>query len=88
MNLKGDFEGSFLGSIMQLLCDDQRTGILRVRNENRESRVIFKEGNIVYAMGSHKEARLGSILRRDGVLLEEQLKNSVLIPKPEEQKKH
>lgn len=81
MNLQGDFDGSFLGNIMQLLCDDQRTGILRVKSENRESRVVFKEGTIVYAIGSHKEARLGAILRRDGVLSEKQLKKCLMTAK-------
>lgn len=66
MNLKGDYEGSSLNSILQLLCDDQRTGILRVTSGDKQSRVVFKEGTIVYAIGSHKEARLGSILRRAG----------------------
>ena len=85
MNLQGDFEGAFLSNIMQLLCDDQRTGILRVTSGDKHSRVIFKEGNIVYAMGSYKEARLGAILRRDGVLSEEHLKKCLLAAKETKQ---
>lgn len=81
MNLKGDYEGSSLNSILQLLCDDQRTGILRVTSGDKQSRVVFKEGTIVYAIGSHKEARLGAILRRDGVLSEEHLKKCLLTAK-------
>ena len=85
MNLKGDYEGSSLNSILQLLCDDQRTGILRVTSGEKQSRVVFKEGTIVYAIGSHKEARLGAILRRDGVLSEEHLKKCLLSAKETKQ---
>ncbi len=73
MNLQGDFEGLFLTSILQLLCNDQKTGLLRVTSGKSESRVYFEEGTIIYASGSQKEARLGYILRRDGIISAEQL---------------
>ncbi|MBF0467593.1 MAG: DUF4388 domain-containing protein [Desulfamplus sp.] len=73
MNLQGDFEGLFLTSILQLLCNDQKTGLLRVTSGDNECKVFFEEGTIVYASGSQKEARLGYILRRDGIISAEQL---------------
>ncbi|MBF0232316.1 MAG: DUF4388 domain-containing protein [Desulfamplus sp.] len=73
MNLQGDFEGLFLTSILQLLCNDQKTGLLRVTSGDNECKVFFEEGTIVYASGSQKESRLGYILRRDGIISVEQL---------------
>ena len=77
MNLQGEFEGSFLTSILQLLCDDQNTGILLVSCGRKECKVIFKEGAIVYAQSSRKKARLGALLRRDGIISAVQLKDAV-----------
>ncbi|MBF0378342.1 MAG: DUF4388 domain-containing protein [Desulfamplus sp.] len=73
MNLQGDFEGLFLTSILQLLCNDQKTGLLRVTSGDNECKVFFEEGTIVYASGSQKESRLGYILRQDGIISAEQL---------------
>ncbi|MBU0910653.1 MAG: DUF4388 domain-containing protein, partial [Proteobacteria bacterium] len=77
MNLQGEFEGSFLTSILQLLCDDQNTGILQVSCGRKECQVMFKEGTIVYAQSSQKRARLGALLRRDGLISAVQLKDAV-----------
>ncbi|RJX32902.1 MAG: DUF4388 domain-containing protein [Desulfurivibrio sp.] len=77
MNLQGEFDGSFLTSILQLLCDDQNTGILHVSCGRKECKVIFKEGTIVYAQSSRKRARLGALLRRDGLISALQLKEAV-----------
>ena len=79
MNLQGDFEGLFLTSILQLLCNDQKTGVLRVSSGNNECKVFFEEGTIVHASGSQKESRLGYILRRDGVISAEQLQKCLTL---------
>lgn len=73
MNLQGDFEGLTLASILQLLCNDQKTGVLTVTCEGDESRVFFEEGTIIYATASLKEARLGYLMRNDGVISAQQL---------------
>ncbi len=78
MNLQGDFEGPFLTSILQLLCDDQNTGILQVNCGTRECKVFFREGTIVYAQSSSKEARLGAILRREKIISAEQLQDALI----------
>lgn len=77
MNLQGDFEGSFLTSILQLLCDEQNTGILQVRCGGKECKVIFNGGTIIYAQCSQKNHRLGALLSRDGVITEEQLNDAL-----------
>ncbi len=79
MNLQGDFEGLFLTSILQLLCNDQKSGLLRVTSGNNECKVFFEEGTIVYAAGSQKESRLGYILRRDGIISAEQLQKCLAL---------
>jgi len=79
MNLQGDFEGLFLTSILQLLCNDQKTGLLRVTSGENECKVFFEAGTIVYASGSQKESRLGYILRRDGIISAEQLQKCLTL---------
>ena len=79
MNLQGDFEGLFLTSILQLLCNDQKTGLLRVTSGDNECKVFFEEGTIVYASGSQKESRLGYILRQDGIISAEQLQKCLAL---------
>ncbi len=81
MNLQGDFEGLTLASVLQLLCNDQKTGVLTVTCENEKSRVFFEKGTIVYASASLKEARLGFLLRNDGIISAQQLQNCIAFAK-------
>jgi len=83
MNLQGDFEGLTLASILQLLCNDQKTGVLTVTSDTEESRVFFDQGTIVYASASLKEARLGSLMRADGVISADQLQKCLAQAKEE-----
>jgi len=83
MNLQGDFEGLTLASILQLLCNDQKTGVLTVTSDDEESRVFFDQGTIVYASASLKEARLGSLMRADGVISADQLQKCLSLAKEE-----
>ena len=73
MNLQGDFEGLTLASILQLLCNDQKTGILTVTNGEDTSRVFFDQGTIVYATSPLKQARLGFLLQNAGVISGQQM---------------
>ncbi len=79
MNLQGDFEGLNLASIFQLLCNDQKTGFLRVTSGDRESRVFFEQGTIVHASASLKEARLGFLMRSDGIISAKQLQKCLAL---------
>ena len=83
MNLQGDFEGLTLASILQLLCNDQKTGILTVAREGEESRVYFDQGTIVYASAAVKQARLGFLLTNDGVISAQQLQKCLNYAKAE-----
>ncbi|MGD8881813.1 MAG: DUF4388 domain-containing protein [Desulfobacterales bacterium] len=77
MSLKGNFETFNLNSIFQLLGDDQKTGVLKVRNEDKEVRIYLKDGEIIYATGSHDTDRLGHFLKRKGIISQEQLQESL-----------
>jgi hypothetical protein len=81
MNLQGDFEGLTLASIFQLLCNDQKTGVLTVTCDKQESKVFFEQGTIVYATASLKEARLGYLMRNDGVISAQQLQKCLALAK-------
>lgn len=81
MNLQGDFEGLTLASILQLLCNDQKTGVLTVTCDDEKSRVFFEKGTIVYASASLKEARLGSLMRADGIISVQQLQKCLAVAK-------
>ncbi|MCK5163885.1 MAG: DUF4388 domain-containing protein [Desulfobacula sp.] len=83
MNLQGDFEGLTLASILQLLCNDQKTGVLTVTCDDEESRVFFEQGAIVYASASLKEARLGFLMRADGIISAQQLQKCLAFAKEE-----
>ncbi len=81
MNLQGDFEGLTLASIFQLLCNDQKTGILTVCYEDEQSRIFFEQGTIVYASASLKEAQLGYLMRNDGIVSVAQLQKCFALAK-------
>ncbi len=81
MNLQGDFEGLTLASILQLLCSDQKTGILTVTREDYESRVYFDQGTIIYASASGKHSRLGFLLSNDGLISAQQLQKCLSFAK-------
>ncbi len=83
MNLQGDFEGLTLASILQLLCNDQKTGVLTVTCDEEQSRVFFEQGTIVYASASLKEARLGYLMRSDGIISAQQLQRCLALAKEE-----
>ncbi len=85
MLLKGNFESFFLASILQLLYNDQKSGILRLKNEGNEIKIIFKEGDIVYAVGSAKETRLSFSLLKKGLVSKSQVEECLRLAKTRRQ---
>ena len=79
MNLNGDFEGLTLSSILQLLCNDQKTGVLTVSCDKEESKVFFEQGTIIYASASSEESRLGFLMRNDGIISANQLQKCLAL---------
>lgn len=68
MELKGSFEPASLASILQLLSNEERTGALKLTNGESEVKIFLKQGEVICAMGSQKETRLGTLLTRDGLI--------------------
>lgn len=83
MSLQGDFNGVTLASILQLLCNDQKTGILVATRGKDKSKVYFHKGTIVYATAGVKTNRLGFLLRNDGIISDQQLQKCLAFAKAE-----
>jgi hypothetical protein len=83
MPLTGNLETFNLNSIFQLLSDDQKTGVLKVRNQGKEIRIYIKDGKIIYATGSQKKDRLGQFLKNNNLISQEQLLASLKKAKTE-----
>lgn len=86
MSLKGNIETFYLSSILQLLAQDKKTGILTIAEKGRIVRVYIKNGNIVYAVGSQKEVRLGYLLRTKGIISAEELQKALTLAKQRNEK--
>ncbi len=75
MLLKGNFETFFLASILQLLCNDRKTGLLRVVNGKKEVKIVFQKGDIVYAVAQDSESRLGPMLLKKNMVSKKRLED-------------
>ncbi len=85
MTLKGNFETFYLNSIMQMLHNDKKTGVFRATNGKDEAFIYFNEGAVTYAMGSQREARLGYLLKKRGLISAEKLKSCLVSAKEKKQ---
>jgi hypothetical protein len=85
MALKGNFETFYLNNIMQLLHDDKKTGVFRATNGKDEVFIYFNEGAVIYAMGTQREARLGYLLKKRGLISAEKLKSCLASAKEKKQ---
>ena len=77
MQLKGNLDTSIIINILQLVCNDQKTGTLQVTDGDNVVKVIIKEGTIIYATGTQKAFRLGVFLKNAGIISGEQLEKSL-----------
>jgi len=68
MPLQGSIESIYLSSILQLLCNEAKTGMLRIWDAANEVKIYLHDGNIVYATSSRKQHRLGYLLRSKGLI--------------------
>jgi len=62
---------SIIADILQFICHEKKTGILRARQNATEYQIYFLEGKILYAIQPFKQARLGQLLMRDGITSKE-----------------
>ena len=73
MHLKGNFETASLTTILQMLSNDLKTGLLRLTNEENDVRIFFQEGVVIYARGTAQEHALGQMLLAKGTITAGQL---------------
>ena len=81
MPLSGDTETVYLFSILQLLCNDKKTGVLRVWKGIEDVKIYLNEGTIIYATGSQKKFRLGYLLRTSGIVSAQNIRKCLEIAK-------
>ena len=81
MSLSGNLSTFPIHSILQLMSEEQKTGLLQVTREGQEIKVYFKDGYVVYAIGARKENRLESLLLNDNLITEAQLNESLAMAK-------
>ena len=86
MTIKGELETFYLTTILQLLDNEQKTGVLELRNGGKEVKIFFYEGTIIYATSSERQFNLGNLLRRKGILSEDELEKCVKWAKKKKQK--
>ena len=85
MAIKGSLDTISLSGIIQLLCEENKSGLLRVKNDQGKFQIIFREGNIVYAVRPSKHDLLGELLKQDGRILENQIQHCLKISKEKDQ---
>ena len=73
MSLKGNLESFHCATILQLLCSESKTGVVQLKNGPYEIKIIFKQGNIIYAQEMGKKDRLSQTLVKNGIISSEQL---------------
>lgn len=74
MALTGNLETFYLTTILQLLHNDRKTGILRVTRDEEEIKLYIEDGAIIHASRTQEKNRLGDLLVKHGMITEKQLR--------------
>lgn len=77
MDLSGNLEHFGLPEILQLLSGAQKTGTLGIQKNEEVAMVYFRAGQVFYAYGPRRMARLGDLLVKAGRLTPAQLETAV-----------
>jgi len=78
MDLSGDLKTFYITTILQLLHNNAKSGMLRVWCEADEVRIFFQDGAIIYAVKSRHDNRLGQLLKQQGLIIDKQLRECLL----------
>lgn len=73
MPLKGDLRTIPITTVLQMLCDENKTGVLRAQNGAKQVKFFIQDGAVLCVMGTLERARLGSILRNSNLISKEDL---------------
>ena len=86
MAITGNIKTFYLSSLLQLLSNDKKTGILELTDGSDIIQVYLRDGTIINAFGSSRVERLTNYLRSEGIITEEQLEKSLKISAHTEKK--
>jgi len=86
MAISGNLKTFYLSSLLQLLSNDKKTGILELTDGHDIVQVYLREGTIINAFGSSRVDRLTNYLRSEGIITEEQLQKCMKISAHTEKK--
>lgn len=85
MSLEGHLEDLSLADIFQIIHLSKKSGVLTVESDTGKGRIVFHEGQILYASMYDRE-KLGERLVREGLIKETDLEKALRIQK--ERKSH
>ena len=80
MSLEGHLEDLSLADIFQIIHLSKKTGVLTVENSSSKGRIVFHEGQILYASLQSRE-KIGERLIREGLIEEKDLEAALRIQK-------
>ncbi len=86
MSLEGRLEDLSLPDIFQIISLSKRSGVLTVIRKEGTGRLVFNQGQLLYASSDNK-SRLGYTLVRKGIITNEDLENALRIQKAKGSKK-
>ncbi len=73
MSIKGELNTIPITTILQMLCDENKTGVLRAWRDRNQVKFFLKDGEVLCVMGTLKRARLGNILRNSNLVSQQNL---------------
>ncbi|MDA8175327.1 MAG: DUF4388 domain-containing protein [Nitrospiraceae bacterium] len=78
MALEGNLREFGLADILQLIYYQRKTGVLTVTSSMDKVKLLFYEGNIVFAESSRRgESRIGRLMIKKGMITQEQLDSAL-----------
>lgn len=80
MSLEGRLEDLGLPDLFQIIGMSKRSGILTLIHRSGSGRLVFHEGNVVYA-SSDKKSRFGYTLMRKGIISSDDLEEALKLQK-------
>ncbi len=73
MSLKGNIKTFYLSSLLQILSNDKKTGILKVSDSDNTVELYINEGTVVFATSTREEQRLCYFLEHENLVDRENL---------------
>ncbi len=86
MSLKGKLETFYFASLLQFLSHDKKTGVLELNHDVNKVKIFIKDGIIVFATSSQKERSLGHLIRKQGMISENELQKCLQAAKETKRK--